>query len=356
MTLPDAYPFPTDPNRDLPAGGTIPERYYKSIVRPFGDAGLEFETLVRNGWVAIDVKGEPPREPNRPVTLRLYRTPPDAPFAAEIEIQAVLLPAEITAGDWLDLYVENTGHERLRGDAPTGLPGQPADWLVRSASGAERFVFRLTAARQGPRLYLISGRVAEAGYGELAEAFAVVLFTFKPLGAPSGSFAERVRAEAFGKRLVLHPLDWTAEAPQEKLEKGMSGLALKRRQAGQVAGFIAVQAFAKVQFPRIGPLDLIALAKENLEQDAGVAFAETDEPRALGLAHFPFEGLLVNASGMRGDADAEVRIAALEDEETRYLVYVLGPSRRAAGTACALNRGAFDLLLREFRPAQGSAR
>ncbi|MBI3270389.1 MAG: hypothetical protein HYZ53_15375 [Planctomycetes bacterium] len=348
------YPFPTDPERDLPERATIPTRYYKSTVKPADADSLSFEILIRKEWKAVQAAGDPKKAAESLVSLRLYRSAPGATPEAEIEIQHTLLSREITAENWLERFVETAGWKVIRGRTKMGPLGPVPDWLVLAEVEGKRFVFRLAAFKDGARLFLVWGRAVEADYPKLAEEFAVAMITFRPLAATGQRYAEELlefRLPPPARGTIRYPASWVLVEPKDQGAEKIVGTMFKWGAEKELLGLMAVKVFKKTRFPDIKAEDLMRLLREDMKADVKVTLSEPELRQPLQNQRFPGNGLVEIAQGKReGGRDVEFRGAVLENDVSFITLSLVGPSRKSSPDVWTINRRAFEVVLLEMQP------
>jgi hypothetical protein len=279
-------------------------------------------------------------------TLALFQRPQPA---TDIEVLGHWLEYEIDPCDWLEHEIAELGYEivsRKTVPMPGGIAG---DVVARWTHDDEVYVGRFMAAKWGPRLYVVCGRVAERDYARCAADIFLTAASLRPMKSWPGLFAE-------GVTLVQQsdPFDWTVALPASwdvhEHDASPDGAWLDAlhvspappdEQLGDHDGRLglAVMTRACARRPKDAAHVYLRALRDNdvLLDEVEFAEHEVDERFQQGW------GLVCDVS--RHGARGEVRCQVLMHEHAWVVAGVLGPPRDEDAGAWMRNKRALDVAL-----------
>ena len=262
---------------------------------------------------------------------------------ADLEVQLALLSREVNPADWLELYLQQGGHKTLRERRLQSPFGEVGDVLTKVIIDSKTYVERSMAIKDGPRLFLVQGRVGESGYPKVAEEFLIAFQTFA-LTNPSGEhFVEPMAIYKFDAPLAakfLFPKSWNFKEDPHPLPGGTTFSLLNVR---------ANQSFGQFTFaaiPRGTAEDHQKSAELYLHELRKNGITVPDQKLEQGASPAGFQAIWESKlSGQKNGQKLDIQCCILEHQNAWLLFAVTGPDKETNVEAQMINSRACRVAL-----------
>jgi len=348
-----AAPAGGDPRPFREARSFSPEEILargSAAVRTFEDPVLSFKMAIPTSWVRLDVPADLYQADERQ-TLGLYRTPAGSAPEAEIEVETLLLEREVAPADWLRLQVERSGWRVLREGELRVSEGACPDWLVEAAGPSGAYVFRLSARKNGRRLFLLSARTTVTGYASVADDFGIAIGTWMQLHPGERRYAERLLEVDVNDPIrarIRHLATWTPYTP-EGVGPGAGGIGFRWSNGKETGGSIAVKLYAKAGHESERLEDYVRMFSQDMKT-LGIALGPQARAEPALFPRFPRAGVLLVSLGQRGDREVEVAGLILQSNEAWVVLEGISPTRAANPEAWMVNKRALEVMAMQLNP------
>lgn len=328
----------------LPNGTNYPRQrvsaefgWYDAL--PHGNGALGFKLLVPRMWQQDLV-------PGGEVEPRVDRLLPLAAFSSHLqdgflEIQVTSLERDISAGHWLQAYMEEVNYEPL---AIVDVSKIFADSLAEFVIEGRKFIGRFSASIRGNLLFLVSALSFKESYDALAEMFGVSIASFQATAVPPRLTVEsRVSASVDGIVHFEYPASWQSRVVSPS-PHGKAAVDLIGTLGDALTGIIRVKTVRKSLAS--GPEQLISASLAEFEE-AGIQSIEKQAENNVPISGNKFSnGMVKIYSGITSAGlPQEIWVVVMENAHVHCVISMVTPDRNLEFAVWAVNRRALDIIL-----------
>lgn len=345
-----AFEFPTT---DRLGKAVVEQNFVRVTDRRADDPHLHFALFLPKTWRPMDLPAEVPPEDGGLVRLALYHPDGVEPEQAAIEVAVLRQSREVDPADWLRIFLAAAGQTVLKHREVTTDAGDAPDWLTIGLDANNPLVARWVVRKNGPHLFVVQARARIEHYPWLGDVFffAVTRFTLLnpyqwPLAESLGTFSRRDP----GNFLILYPVSWErSDDPvnhptflQVKLINRIEGKAVGQLVFASLARNAATTP-ERLLDDQLAALNLggVLVSKPLLEKGPPV-----DDLTETWQALFSAVGTTVGKMELM-----EARLFIGQRAEWCYVLLLLTPPQERMPSVWAINKRAYDIVLRFFKTA-----
>ena len=257
-----------------------------------------------------------------------------------LQVQAVFLDREISAGDWLRHFMTVSGYEML---IIRELSAFFADSLCQFAIEGTPFRGRIAVRIHGNLLFMVSGLCPTDDYEALAEVFGVCIASFKPVAELEHLYIEtHLAANVSGILNFQYPASWTLQ-PQTSAVSGKTAVNLISFTANELSGLMRIKvADKKLPGDRNSQFD--DAVDEFSEAGFNTRYQLVDAPVTINNERFLSGLLQVFAGATSAGLPQELWVIVLEDDDYYVTIDLLTPERQKHFFLWAQNRRSLDII------------
>jgi hypothetical protein len=160
-------------------------RYGRVDVEKSNNAAFHFSIVRPRDSEQFAVPDEAPTPDNNRVMIALFGKTGEA---YGVEVDAVLLPREMSAADWLAVWLDANGYRILNRQITKTPVGDLADIIAAKTVDGVDFLYRMKTYKDGPYIYLVQGRATRGNFARHEDEFAIAMERFALLH-PTGEIS-----------------------------------------------------------------------------------------------------------------------------------------------------------------------
>ena len=320
---------------------------------PYNDTTMEYEIYLPSDWEDMSASteiGDDSADLNQKLLGKIgnYQGPIIGPSRPAVSIFAVELQHEITAKDWIENYILNTG--AALSAPPNSQSSKSANASYVSFSGLLASDIYTKTLIYGNIAILVQASIPLSQKEGLSFLQHRIVESFKLRTPKEGSIEPSKSFTITDALKFSYPDSWQVAYPDFKDSLRLSMQLQNRNAADKIDGVIQFMAVAR------GPETNIKLEIQRLKDQLASAYKlnikeMTSSTAAAVYSRFIFARQEVYAVGFSkdGPAEKELWLTALGDKDWYIFIYLITPSRANSLYTWARNTRAFDLIMQSLK-------